>query len=67
MSYIGWIMDSVTTERSPEVDDRFDSARINAAVDAIAQKYEGHEDVFRSTVAQLLKAELVAQLAKRGI
>ena len=57
-------MDSVTTERSPEVDDRFDSARINAAVDAIAKKHEGHEEAFRSTVAQLLKAELVAARAK---
>ena len=58
------MMDSVTTEPPQEVDDRFDSARVSAAVDAIAERHEGHEDVFRSTVAQLLKAELVAARAK---
>lgn len=56
-------MDSVATEQKPEVDDRFDTARITAAVDALAEKHEGREDTFRTAVAQLLKAELIAARA----
>ena len=56
-------MDSVATEQKPEVDDRFDTARITAAVDALAEKHEGREDAFRTAVAQLLKAELIAARA----
>lgn len=56
-------MDSVTTEHRPEVDDRFDTARITAAVDALAEKHQGREDAFRTAVAQLLKAELIAARA----
>src|SRR6266702_274795 len=56
-------MDSVTTEHKPEVDDRFDTARITAAVDALAEKHHGREDTFRTAVAQLLKAELMAARA----
>src|SRR6266567_40410 len=56
-------MDSVTTEDKPEVDDRFDTARITAAVDALAEKHHGREDTFRTAVAQLLKAELMAARA----
>ncbi|MGY8704200.1 [protein-PII] uridylyltransferase [Bradyrhizobium sp. 18BD] len=56
-------MDSVATEHKPEVDDRFDTARITAAVDALAEKHEGREDTFRTAVAQLLKAELIAARA----
>ena len=41
-------MDSVVTEARPEADDRFDTARITAAVDALAEKHAGREDVFRS-------------------
>src|SRR6201999_1537602 len=52
-------MDSVTTEQKPAVDDRFDTARITAAIDALADKHAGHEDVFRTAVAQFLKAEMV--------
>ncbi len=33
--------------------------RITAAVDALADKHAGREDVFRAAVAQLLKAELI--------
>ncbi|MGH6742234.1 MAG: hypothetical protein ACREDY_24945, partial [Bradyrhizobium sp.] len=40
-------------------DTGFDSQRIAAAVDALAEKHAGREDVFRASVAQLLKAELV--------
>ena len=57
-------MDSVVTEQNQVVDDRFDSARIAAAVDALAEKHEGHEEIFRVAVAQLLKAELVAVRAQ---
>lgn len=56
-------MDSVATEHRPEVDDRFDTARITAAVDALAEKHHGREDAFRTAVAQLLKAELIAARA----
>src|SRR3569623_826645 len=56
-------MDSVTTEHKPEVDDRFDTARITAAVDALAEKHQGREDAFRTAVAQLLMAELSASRA----
>src|SRR5260221_7194481 len=53
-------MDSVVIETRPEADERFDTARITAAVDALAEKHAGREDLFRSNVAQLLKAELIA-------
>ncbi|MCG2630606.1 [protein-PII] uridylyltransferase [Bradyrhizobium sp. WYCCWR 13023] len=56
-------MDSVATEHKPQVDDRFDTARITAAVDALAEKHQGREDTFRTAVAQLLKAELIAARA----
>src|SRR3981189_358663 len=56
-------MDSVLTQARPQADERFDTARITAAVDALAAQYAGREDVFRSTLAQLLKAELIAARA----
>src|ERR1700676_498428 len=56
-------MDSVVTQAEPEADERFDTARITAAVDALAAQHAGREDVFRSAIAQLLKAELVAARA----
>ncbi len=34
-------MDSVAIEHKAEVDDRFDTARITAAVDALAEKHRG--------------------------
>ncbi|HYW62644.1 MAG TPA: [protein-PII] uridylyltransferase [Bradyrhizobium sp.] len=51
-------MDSMVTER-PEADERFDTARVTAEVDALASKHEGREDVFRAQLAQLLKAEFI--------
>src|ERR1700710_318555 len=51
-------MDSVVTHGRPEADERFDSARITAALDALAAKHAGREDVFRAAMAQLLKAEM---------
>ena len=45
---------------SPEADERFDTARITTAVDALAEQHAGREDVFRAAVAKLLKAELIA-------
>src|ERR671935_2531968 len=56
-------MDSVVTEVRSDADDRFDTARITAAVDALAEKHEGREDAFRTAMAQLLKAELIAARA----
>src|SRR5258708_4575887 len=56
-------MDSVVIESRPEADERFDTARITAAVDALAEKHAGREDVFRAATAQYLKAELLAARA----
>src|SRR3954471_4896230 len=56
-------MDIMVTEARPEADERFDTARITAEVDALASKHEGHEDVFRSHLAQLLKAEFITTRA----
>ena len=44
-------------------DDRFDTARITAAIDALAEKNAGREDVFRAAMAQLLKAEMITARA----
>src|ERR1700686_5453746 len=52
-------MDSVVTQAKPEADERFDTARIAAALDALAARHAGHEDVFRAAMAQLLKAEMM--------
>src|ERR1043165_1608707 len=57
-------MDSVVTEASSEPDDRFETTRITAAVDALAEKHAGREDTFRSALAQLLKAEMIAARAQ---
>src|SRR4030081_3819606 len=56
-------MDSVVTQARPEADERFDTARVTAAVDALAAKFAGHEDVFRTHLAQLLKAEFIQSRA----
>src|SRR5258708_26799566 len=56
-------MDAVVTQARSEPDKRFDTARIPAAVDALAATYAGREDLFRSATAQFLKAELVAARA----
>src|SRR3974390_3047871 len=56
-------MDSVVTHPAPAADAGFDSDRVAAAVDALAGKHAGREDMFRSAVAQLLKTELVAARA----
>src|SRR5260370_13575232 len=56
-------MDSVVTAAGSEPDERFDTARITAAVDALAEKHVGREDLFRAATAQLLKAELVTARA----
>ncbi|MBW7966038.1 [protein-PII] uridylyltransferase [Bradyrhizobium sp. BR 10261] len=56
-------MDSVATEHKPPLDDRFDTARITVAVDGLAERHQGREDAFRTALAQLLKAELIAARA----
>src|SRR6516162_4453549 len=52
-------MDSIVTQPKHETDAVFDTARITAAIDALAEKHASREDAFRSAVAQLLKAELI--------
>src|SRR3979490_410130 len=56
-------MDVVVTESRPRADERFDTARITAALDALAEQHAGREDLFRAAMAQLLKAELIAARA----
>src|SRR6202008_4810018 len=56
-------MDSVVTPARPEADERFDTARITAEIEALAVQHAGHEDAFRSHLAQLLKAELIQSRA----
>ena len=58
-------MDSVVTQARPEADERFDTARITAEIDALAAKHAGHEDVFRTHLAQLLKAEFIRRAPSR--
>src|SRR3984893_6185632 len=56
-------MDSVVMPARPEADEGLDAVLTAAAVDALAAKHAGREDIFRAAVAQLLKAELVAARA----
>src|ERR1700739_1720952 len=56
-------MDNIVTSPDIATDTGFDSERVAAAVDALAEKHAGREDVFRSSVTQMLKAELVAARA----
>ena len=51
-------MDTVTASK-PEADERFDTARITAEIDALAASHAGNGDLFRTAMAQLLKAEFV--------
>ncbi|HEU0081662.1 MAG TPA: hypothetical protein VFQ87_02225, partial [Bradyrhizobium sp.] len=52
-------MDSIVIEARPEADERFDTARVTAEVDALAATFAGREDVFRARLAHLLKAEFI--------
>jgi [protein-PII] uridylyltransferase len=52
-------MDNIVKQARSEADERFDTARIAAAVSALATEHAGREDVFRAAVAKLLKAEMV--------
>src|ERR1700756_5345381 len=56
-------MDNIVTSPDIATDTGFDSERVAAAVDALAKKHAGREDVFRSSVTQFLKGELVAARA----
>src|ERR1700759_3889526 len=62
-SDIGLAMDSIVAPGSAGNETDFDSERITAAVNALAEKHAGREDVFRATLAQMLKAELIAARA----
>src|SRR6201994_4764263 len=53
-------MDNIVTSPDIAADTGFSSKRVAAAVDALAEKHAGREDVFRSSVTQMLKAELMA-------
>src|ERR1700753_2544284 len=52
-------MDSIATKAEGHADERFDTARITAAIGALASQHPGREDSFRAAMAQLLKAELI--------
>ncbi|MBR0692200.1 [protein-PII] uridylyltransferase [Bradyrhizobium lablabi] len=56
-------MDSVVAEVRPPADNRFETARVTAAINALAEKHSGREDQFRAAMAQLLKAELITARA----
>src|SRR5258708_19161972 len=62
-------MESVATQTRPADDDRFDTLRMTGEIDALAAKHQGQEDVFRSAVAKLLKAELhkASEAAEAGL
>ncbi|ABA03401.1 Protein-P-II uridylyltransferase [Nitrobacter winogradskyi Nb-255] len=47
-----------TTKDATAAGAGFDTVRIIGDIDALAEKHAGHEDVFRSAVSRLLKAEL---------
>ena len=56
-------MDSVVAHPRQATDSRFESARIAADIDALAEKHAGRDDAFRAAMAQLLKSELLAARA----
>ncbi len=62
-SDIRLVMDSIVTQPKVGADIGFERARVAAEVDALAEMHAGHEDVFRSSVARFLKAELMAARA----
>jgi len=61
--YIRLCMDSIAAQPKFATDTGFDSARVTAAVNALAERHAGQEDVFRTRVAQFLKTELMAARA----
>src|SRR5689334_15596148 len=56
-------MDSIVAAPQSGNETDFDTQRITVAVDALADKHAGREDVFRASVTQMLKAELAAARA----
>jgi len=52
-------MESPVLPPPAEAEVPFDAARIAADIDTLADKHAGHEDTFRSALAQLLKIELM--------
>ena len=51
-------MDIATKDAEPDTDALFDTARIEAEIEKLADKHAGNNDQFRSAIAQLLRAEL---------
>lgn len=62
-------MDSIAPQTRPAADERFDTPRITREIDALAEKHQGQEDVFRAAVTKLLKVELykAAEAAEAGL
>src|ERR1700742_2859765 len=56
-------MDSIVAPGRAGNETDFDNERITAAVNALAEKHAGREDVLRATRAQMPKAELIAARA----
>ncbi len=52
-------MNIATKDAQPGAHSFFDTARIESDIDALAGKHAGNNDVFRSAMAQLFKAEMV--------
>ena len=51
-------MDIATKDAEPDTDALFDTARIEAEIEKLADKHAGNNDQLRSAMAQLLRAEL---------
>src|SRR5574337_892999 len=51
-------MDDLATMSPAAAAEAFDTARVAAAIDALAEQHAGREDAFRAALAQLFKAEL---------
>jgi [protein-PII] uridylyltransferase len=52
-------MDITTSLSAADPDPVFDTVRMTAAIDALAETHAGHEDSFRAALSQMFKAELV--------
>src|ERR1043165_4437307 len=56
-------MDSIVAASRPGHETDLDTRRTTGAANALAEKHADREDVFRSTLAQMLKTELIAARA----
>ena len=51
-------MDNAAIMDRPDTDQAFDTARITAAIDALAAEHAGRNDMFRAAMSKMLKGEL---------